>query len=228
MSTGAPATVTTRVERQNVSTDVLPSVAEIIARNQQAQATQDALVRTVIANGTMTQHFRTTAVDQAFDVVTQNRFYVEGKQTEFEELSFRVNGIPFSKNRPAFPLLQAEKVLSLPLDLRLTTDYRYTLEGVSDVDGRECFVLRFDPVRADTSLYRGTVWIDRQTYLRAKVHTLQTALGAPVLSSEETQRFASSRHGRWPRGVAARRPRRPSEHADRRRQSARRAPPVTA
>jgi hypothetical protein len=181
----------TRVERQNVSTDVLPSVAEIIARNQQAQAAQDALVRTVIANGSMTQHFRTTAVDQAFDVVTQNRFYVEGKQTEFEELSFRVNGIPFSKNRPAFPLLQAEKVLSLPLDLRLTNDYRYTLEGVSDVDGRECFVLRFDPVREDTSLYRGTVWIDRQTYLRAKVHTMQTALGAPVLSSEETQRFAN-------------------------------------
>ena len=43
-------------------------------------------------------------------------------------------------------MLQAEKVLSLPLDLRLTNDYRYALEGVADVNGRECFVLRFDPV----------------------------------------------------------------------------------
>lgn len=180
----------TRVERSDVSSSVLPTVAEIIARNQQAQAAQDAVLHTVIANATMTQHFRASAAQLAFDVATENRFYTEGKQTEFEELSFRVNGLKYGTDRPPFPLLQAEKVLSLPLDLRLTTDYRYTLEGVADVDGRECFVLRFDPIVADQSLYKGTVWIDRQTYLRAKVHTIQTELSVPMLSSEETQHFA--------------------------------------
>jgi len=180
----------TRVERSDVSSSVLPTVAEIIARNQQAQAAQDAVLHTVIANATMTQHFRASAAQLAFDVATENRFYTEGKQTEFEELSFRVNGLKYGVDRPAFPLLQAEKVLSLPLDLRLTSDYRYTLEGVADVDGRECFVLRFEPIVADQSLYKGTVWIDRQTYLRAKVHTIQTELTVPMLSSEETQHFA--------------------------------------
>ncbi len=181
----------THVERAGVSRSVLPTVAEIIARNQQAQAAQDALVATVIADATMSQQFRPNVADPGYDVVTENRYFAQGKQTELEELSFRLNGTKWGKDRPAFPMLQAEKVLSLPLDLRLTSDYRYAYDGdgLATVDGRECFVLRFDPVRADQSLYRGTVWIDRQTYLKAKVHTVQTELGAPVLSSEETQRF---------------------------------------
>jgi hypothetical protein len=177
--------------RQNVSGTVLPSVAEILSRHQQAQAAQDALVRSYVASATMEQHFRTTAADPGFDVVTENRFFVEGKNTEWEELSFRLNGTRWGPKRPAFPLLQAEKVLSLPLDLRLDSDYHYRLEGVEAVAGRECFAVRFDPVDNQRSLYRGTVWIDRETFLKAKVQTTQTRLSAPVISNEEIQQFSS-------------------------------------
>ena len=179
----------TLVSRTSVSSSVLPSVAEIIARHQQAQASQDTLVSAYVADATMMLHFRPNVADPGFDVVTENRFFVQGRQTELEERSFQLNGTHWGSDRPPFPLIQAEKVLSLPLDLRLTSDYRYMLEGVTEVDGRECFVVRFDPVRNDVALYAGTVWIDRQTYLRIKAHTVQTRLGAPVLSSEETQRF---------------------------------------
>ena len=177
--------------RQDVAGTALPSVAEVISRHQQAQAAQDALLNSYIANATMEQHFRTTATDPGFDVVTENRFFVEGKSTEWEELSFRLNGTKWGPKRPAFPLLQAEKVLSLPLDLRLDTDYRYRLEGVESVNGRECYAVRFDPGDEQRSLYRGTVWIDRETYLKAKVQTVQTRLSAPVVSNEEIQYFTT-------------------------------------
>ncbi len=177
-------------DSSEVSTAVLPSLAEIISRHQVAQAGQDAVVTTYTADAVMEQHFRATAADLAFDVVTENTFYVEGGQTEFEERSFRLNGTRWGADRPPFPLLQAEKVLSLPLDLRLTSDYRYRLEGIEAVDGREAFVIRFDPVDQDRALYRGTVWIDRATWLKVRVQTIQTDLAAPVLSSEEIQRFA--------------------------------------
>jgi hypothetical protein len=180
----------TRIDRAEVSATALPSLAEIIARHQQAQATQDARLQRYVTDAQITQQFRPNAADSGYDVVTENRFFVQGRQVEFDERSFRLNGTPWGSDRPPFPLLQAEKVLSLPLELRLTTDYRYTFEGLAEVDGRACFVLRFDPLRSDESLFRGTVWIDRQTYLKLKVHTIQTALGAPVLTSEETQRFA--------------------------------------
>src|SRR5690606_23068399 len=74
--------------------------------------------------------------------------------------------------------------------LRLTADYRYRLEGVEGVNGREAFTIRFDPVDEERSLYRGTVWIDRATWLKLKVQTVQTELSAPVLSSEEIQHFS--------------------------------------
>ena len=180
------------LDNQEVSSTRLPSVGEIVARNQQAQAAQDELLHNYVASALMEQSFRATAADPGFDVVTENRFFAEGKAVEWEERSFRLNGTKWGANRPPFPLLQAEKVMSLPLDLRLGADYRYRLDGVEEVDGRACFVLRFDPLDAAQSLYRGTVWIDRTTFLRVKVQTVQTKLSTPVLSSEEIQHFSTA------------------------------------
>jgi len=177
--------------REDVASTLIPSVAEIISRSQQAQAVQDGLLSSYIAQANMEQNFRNTAIDSGFDVMTENRFFVEGTHAEWEELSFRLNGTKWGPNRPAFPLLQAEKVLSLPLDLRLNTDYHYHFVGVETIDGRACFALRFDPADENRTLYRGTVWIDRDTYLKVKVQTIQTRLSSPVVSSEEIQYFSS-------------------------------------
>lgn len=182
---------TVLIDNQDVSTARLPSVAEIIARHQQAQGAEDTRLRRYVANATMTQSFRTTSTDPGFDVVTENRYFADGPSVEWEERSFRLNGTKWGANRPPFPLLQAEKVLSLPLDLRLNADYHYVLDGVETVDGRECFVVRFTPIDEARSLYKGTVWIDRRSFVRAKVQTVQTKMSPPVLSSEETQYFTT-------------------------------------
>ena len=113
------------------------------------------------------------------------RFFADRAGVEWEELSFSVNGTRWGPDRPAFPLLQAEKVLSPPLDLRLDADYRYRLDGTDTVDGASCYVVRFTPNAASTakSLYRGTVWIDRETFRRRKLQAVQTGLDAPVVSN---------------------------------------------
>lgn len=177
------------VQRDEVASKALPTVAEIISRHQQAQTAQDSSLRTYVTRASMDQHFRPNAIEGGFDVVTENKMFVEGTQTEWEEVSFALNGTRWGPNRPAFPLLQAEKVLSLPLDLRLDSDYRYQMAGVEDLDGRPAFALRFDPVDDEKSLYRGTVWIDPETYRKVKVQTVQTRLVSPILSSEEVQYF---------------------------------------
>ena len=177
------------VSRAEVTEGVLPSVAEIIARHQEAQAAQDALVETYVANARMEQHFRPSATDPGFDVVTDNRFYFDREGTEWEELTFNLNGSKWGANRPPFPLLQPEKVLSLPLDLRLNKDYQYKLEGVDKVGDRRAYAVQFDPIDGARSLYRGTVWIDAESFLKLKVQSVQTQLIAPVVSSEEIQYF---------------------------------------
>ena len=104
-----------------------------------------------------------------------------------------MNGSKWGADRPPFPLLQPEKVLSLPLQLRFDEGYRYRLSGTERVDGFDCYVVKFEPVRDDSSLYRGTVWIDRRTFARIRVQAVQSGLSAPVVSNEEIQHYTPAR-----------------------------------
>ena len=181
---GNASSVITNIE---VRKDALPRVEEIVARHQQAQAAQTAALRSFIAHVRIEQHFRPTPADPAYNVVTENRLFSDRSGTEWEELSFSMNGATWTSNRPSFPLVQPEKVLSLPLDLRLNQDYAYRLAGVDTIDGRAAYVVRFEPTAAAQALYRGTVWIDRATFLRLKVQAVETRLSGPVVSNDETQ-----------------------------------------
>jgi hypothetical protein len=178
-------------ERSGVSAERPIPIEEIIARHQQQQRAQDMLVRTYIAHARMQQHFRPTVTDPGYDVMTENRYFVAGGDVEWEELSFSVNGSKWGADRPAFPLLQPEKVLSLPLQLRFDEGYRYRLAGSERVDQYDCFVVRFEPVRRDSALYQGTVWIDKKTFARIRVQAVQGGLSAPVVSNEETQQYSA-------------------------------------
>ena len=178
------------VERSGVSAARTLTVGEIIARHQQQQRAQDAIVKQYVAHARMAQHFRPTLTDPGYDVVSENRYFVAGQEVEWEELSFSVNGTKWGVDRPPFPLLQPEKLLSLPLQLRFDDGYRYRLTGRERVDGYDCYAVGFDPVRDDSALYRGTVWIDVKTFARVRVHAVQGRLSAPVVSNDETQRYA--------------------------------------
>lgn len=165
------------------------TVEQIIARHQQRQNVEDQALQNYIADVRMSQHFRPTMTDPGYDIVTENRYYVDHSGIEWEELSFAVNGSKWGADRPPFPLLQPEKVLSLPLQLRFDSDYQYRLDGVESVSGVDCYVVRFEPTRVDRTLYRGTVWIDRKTFAKVQVRTLQTGMSAPVVSNDETHRY---------------------------------------
>ena len=181
------------IERSGVSAARQLTIGEIIARHQQQQRAQDAVVKHYTATARMQQHFRPTVADNgmssSYDVVTENRYFVAGSDVEWEELSFSVNGSKFGVDRPPFPLLQPEKVLSLPLQLRFDEGYTYRLAGTERVDDFDCYVVRFEPVRADSALYKGTVWIDTKTFARVRVQAVQGGLAAPVISNEETQHY---------------------------------------
>jgi hypothetical protein len=177
-------------ERTDVSASRMLSVQEIIARHQQQQRAQDLVVRNYTASARSSQHFRPTMTDPGYDVVTDNRYYVAADGIEWEELTFSVNGSKWGADRPPFPMLQPEKVLSLPLQLRFGNDYSYRLAGTERVGEYDCYIVRFDPAASSSSLYRGTVWIDRKIFARVKVQAVQTGLSAPVVSNEEIQTYA--------------------------------------
>lgn len=175
--------------RSDASGRALPTVEGVVSRHQQAEAAQQALYRNYMAAARVHLHFRPTTTDSGYDVVLENRFFWEPDTAEWEEHGFTLNGTRWGRNRPPFPMLQPEKVLSLPLSLRFTRDYAYHLEGVEKLGERRCYVVRFDPVRQDQSLYRGKVWIDAERFVRLKVQAVQTRLAPPLVSNEEVQHF---------------------------------------
>ena len=211
------------VSRAEVTEGVLPSVAEIIARHQEAQAGQDALVETYVADARMEQHFRPSATDPGFDVVTDNRFYFDREGTEWEELTFNLNGSKWGANRPPFPLLQPEKVLSLPLDLRLNKDYR--VQARRGGQGRRPARLR----RAVPSHRRRAVALPRDGLdRRRELPQAQGAVGADAADrARRLQRGDPVLHSRRGAGRPAplhvHAPGRPPDHAPGGEEPARRA-----
>ena len=73
---------------------------------------------------------------------------------------FYVGGVKWrSRKMPKVPLIQPEKVASLPTDIKFSKYYDFRLRGTDVVDGRDCWVVDFKPIEAapGRSLFRGTV-----------------------------------------------------------------------
>lgn len=179
-------------DRVDVFAPALPTVEEIIFRHQQTQAVQDSMTKNYRARVRVDVHLRPSASDPGFDISTENTFFHDASGSEWEELNFKFNGSTWDSDRPAFPLMQPETVLSMPLDLRLNRDYSYMLEGVGAVGERRCYIVRFEPLTEERSLYRGRVWIDAEDYNRLKIQAVQTRLSGISISNEEMHHFANA------------------------------------
>ncbi|MFQ5700291.1 MAG: outer membrane lipoprotein-sorting protein [Acidobacteriota bacterium] len=165
-------------------------MSEIIAAYQAFQAAQDALLINLRADARVDYHFR-IGTGAPFDVTLLDKFYLDPKVgAEFEQLEFYVNGVKWRSDRiPEFPLPQPEKVLTLPLQISLDERYRYDLLGEETVDGYDCWVVEFRPLTSDETLYKGRVWIDKKTFARVQLASLETGLDPPIISNEEKDFF---------------------------------------
>ncbi|HEV8376023.1 MAG TPA: hypothetical protein VGR38_07280 [Candidatus Polarisedimenticolia bacterium] len=164
---------------------------EIIARHQEFQADQDRRLATVMASGRISYHYTVPSAKVSIDVTTLNNFYWDRTVgAEWEQKEFYFNGVKWTgKKPPDLPLIQPEKVVILPLDINLNKDYTYRLQGRDTVEGRECYVLEFAPVPGKARLYRGKVWIDRKSFAKVRISSVQTALAPPVTSNDEEDTY---------------------------------------
>lgn len=191
----APTPLLLQIAEPAASTSVAarlePSVEEIIARHREAERRQDAHLESYLASARDAIHFRTNPTDPGFDVLVTSRFYHDREHSELEELSFSVNGATWRSDRPAFPLLQPEKVLSLPLELDFEEDYVYRLLGIDRLGDDDCYLIGIEPSPSSEvqSLYRGRVWIDVESFRKRRLELVQTHLSSIVVSNEEVHTY---------------------------------------
>ncbi len=166
---------------------------EIIAKNRQVQKIQDDRLLRWTAKGRADIHFKLAQGGGSIDVgIESTYFWRRGAALEWQQTRYYVNGnIVTWKKIPELPLIQPEKVLTLPLDLTFDKTYDYTLEGEDTIEGQPAYIVSFVPEAslAARSLYRGRVWIDKKSFVRLRTSVIQTNLEPPVLQNEETDTY---------------------------------------
>ncbi len=166
-------------------------VEEILRRLQAFEDDQDRRLRHYQARRSMGLRFQ--GQQGSIDVTYAGDFFSSRDGFDWVWSEFYVGGVRWrSRKLPKVPLIQPEKVASLPVEIRLERDYEYRLRGTDVVDGRDCWVVDFKPVVAEPgrSLYRGTVWVDREISARVRTRAIQVGLEGDVLSNEETYFFS--------------------------------------
>ncbi len=164
---------------------------EIIARERAWDAGQREKVASFTAEMEASLRFRVADVNETFDLTIRGPFYFRrGEAADWVWRDFYLNGVKWKgKTLPKIPILQPEKVTTLPLDIRLTEDYRYVLDGTSDVNGRRAYEITYTPKEAlgDKPAYRGKVWIDAETFGLLRRDSVQLNLKGETLSNVQTE-----------------------------------------
>lgn len=202
ISVDRPAITDDSVTRETVevSTERTLSVEEIIRNHQAYHAYQETIEPRYIARNETDLRFAIGPGGEVVETTIAGEFYFDPSgRSDWVWQEFLVNGVKWKYGRlPEVPIIQAEKVSQLPLNLHLTNDYRYQLVRRAPFRGFDAYEVRFEPppnAPADLPMYRGTVWIDSRTWARLRISMVQLNLRDEVLSNEERIDFAAFRSG---------------------------------
>jgi hypothetical protein len=169
------------------------TVGEILARYQAQQRRQDATVKTTIGTGSTTLLFEVPDLAAPVTITAETTIFRGPDGTDIEERSIRVNGAPIAgggaASAPQLPLIQAERISTPPLLIRLNEAYRYALAGEEAVGGSRCYVVRFEPGVAGPGLAEGRAWIDTREFTLRRLETVQRDLHGAIVSSEQVDEF---------------------------------------
>ncbi|HEY4660189.1 MAG TPA: hypothetical protein VIG91_01720, partial [Terriglobales bacterium] len=167
------------------------SVEEIVARWQQNREAQKQRLDNYVASAFMSLHFEATTLEPGFDFSMQlKQFFSRSGAMELAQKQFYINGVKFGKNHEfPLPAIEPQKVMTQPLELKLTERYDYKLLGTEQVNGIMCYVVGFEPKVRDEALYTGKIWIDGTTFRQVKQYLSERGASSNVLVNVETQNY---------------------------------------
>jgi len=166
---------------------------EVIARQRAWDAGQREKVQSFTADMKTSLRFRIAEVNETFDLTIRGPFFFQRNEPpDWKWEEFYLNGIRWKERTlPRLPILQPDKVTTLPLDIRLSEDYNYALHGESTVAGRPVYHISFSPKSSvgDKPIYRGFVWIDKETFALLRRDSVQLNMKGDALSNVQTEYY---------------------------------------
>ena len=166
-------------------------VEEILRRLQAFEDDQARRLQSYVAQNTTHMRFQFGTAVASLEATFEGPFFFRrGHGFDWAWQTFYVNGVKWRGDTiPELPLVQPEKAAALPLEISFTKEYNYRLRGTEVIEGRDCWVVEFEPAAAvapGNTLYQGVVWVDREFFGRVRTRALQLGLEGEVSSNEET------------------------------------------
>ncbi len=162
---------------------------ELVVKNQVFKDKEDQKFRSLQVDELSTYRYQAPNgidIDVSFDDTVVIR---KGAAIERLRRDFYFGGVKWPYDKlPELPLIQPEKVQSAPLEIDLDKSYRYSYEGVDQVDGFATWKVRFQPGQ-EGKYFAGTVWIDQETGAHRKIRAIQFGLEPPISGNEKTVYF---------------------------------------
>ncbi len=182
-------------EEVTVATDRQVPVEEILRRLQAREDDQARRLRHYQAINRTTLRFQAASGVQTVEATFEGELFSrQGEPFDWAWQNFYINGVKWrGKSIPELPLIQPEKAAAMPLEVLFTKEYRYSLAGTDVVDGRDCWVVEFEPtvaVAPGRNLFKGKVWVDRERFVRVRLRAVQLGLEGEVISNEETSYYS--------------------------------------
>ncbi len=167
---------------------------EIVAKERAWDAGQREKVATFVAGVKTSLRFRIAEVGETFDLTIEGELFFErGKSPDWAWQQFYLNGVKWKgRELPKLPILQPEKVTTLPLDIQLTEDYAYVLKGETTISGRHAYEVAFSPKSSmgDRPAYHGTAYIDAETFGLLRRDSVQENLKGETLSNVQSEFYS--------------------------------------
>jgi hypothetical protein len=173
----------------------------IIARHQAVEQAQSSLLSNYTADAKVDYHFKVPGASGSMDVTFVNQFLYDKKDgARWIQKDLLVNGIKWKgKTIPELPIVEPEKINTLPLVLTLSRSYSYRFIKEEVFEGRTCYVVEFLPLAgAANQEVSGKVWIDKENYVKRQMQIIQKNMTPPQVSNEEFDKYTfmeSSGHG---------------------------------
>ena len=168
---------------------------EIIAHERAWEAGQSEKYRTYTAMMDTSLIFRVAEFQNSIDLTIRGPFFWQrGKSPDWQWNEFFLNGVRWKgRTIPKLPILEPDKVTTLPLDIRLTEEYVYELADETEIDGRPAYAVDFRPKGevTDKPIYRGRAWIDRETFALLRRESIQLNLKGDTLSNVQTEYYSA-------------------------------------
>ena len=181
-------------EKITVSGEYKIPVEYIIARHQAVEQAQSLLLKNYTADAEVNYHFKIPGSTSSVDVTFINQFLFDQKSgARWVQKEVLLNGVVWHGKRiPELPIIEPEKINTLPLVLTLTRAYTYRLLKEEEFQGRNCYVIEFFPSPGQNIQdVSGRVWIDKETYEKKQIRIIQKKMTPPQVSNEEYDRYSS-------------------------------------